>query len=68
LGLPGIPKPKIFGFSFSDNLSFLILVAIIALISYLIIKKITISPFGKVLEAIRDDELATRVLGKILLK
>jgi branched-chain amino acid transport system permease protein len=64
LGLPGIPKPKILGISFSDNLSFLILVAIISLISYLIIKRITISPFGKVLEAIRDDELATRVLGK----
>jgi branched-chain amino acid transport system permease protein len=64
LGLPGIPKPKILGISFSDNFSFLILVAIIALISYLIIKRITISPFGKVLEAIRDDELAVRVLGK----
>jgi branched-chain amino acid transport system permease protein len=64
LGLPGIPKPKIFSITFSDNLSFLILVAIIALISYLIIKRITISPFGKVLEATRDNELLTRVLGK----
>jgi branched-chain amino acid transport system permease protein len=64
LGIPGIPKPKIFGISFSDNFSFLILVAIIALLSYLIIKRITISPFGKVLEAIRDNELVVRVLGK----
>jgi branched-chain amino acid transport system permease protein len=64
LGLPGIPKPKILGISFSDNFSFLILVVIIALISYLIIKRITISPFGKVLEAIRDNELVIRVLGK----
>jgi branched-chain amino acid transport system permease protein len=64
LGLPGIPKPRIFGINFSNNFSFLILVAIITLISYLIIKRITISPFGKVLEAIRDDELAVRVLGK----
>jgi len=64
LGLPGIPRPVIFGFSFSDNLSFLILTFVIVLISYLIIKKITISPFGKVLQAVRDNELATRVLGK----
>jgi len=64
LGLPGIPKPTLFGISFSDNFSFLILIAIIALISYLIVKKITTSPFGKVLEAVRDDELATKVLGK----
>ena len=64
LGLPGIPKPTLFGFSFSNNLSFLILTALIALFSYLIIKKIISSPFGKALEATRDNELATRVLGK----
>lgn len=64
LGLPGIPKPSLFGFSFSSNLSFLILTAIITLISYLVIKKLTISPFGKVLESIRDDELASKTIGK----
>jgi len=64
LGLPGIPKPSLFGFVFSDNFAFLILTAIITTISYFIIKRIVSSPFGKVLEAIRDDELATRVLGK----
>ena len=64
LGLPGIPKPSLFGFAFSSNFSFLILVFVVALASYLIIRKITISPFGRVLQATRDDELATRVLGK----
>jgi len=64
LGLPGIPRPEIFGFTFSSNLSFLILTILIVLITYFIIRKITRSPFGKVLEATRDDELATRVLGK----
>jgi len=64
LGLPGIPKPVIFGFSFLNNFSFLTLIFIVVLISYLIIRKITISPFGKVLEAVRDNELAVRILGK----
>lgn len=64
LGLPGIPRPSLFGISFSSNFSFLILTLIIVLISYFIIRKIVNSPFGKVLEAIRDDELATKVLGK----
>lgn len=64
LGLPGIPRPEIFGFGFNDNLSFLILVLAVAGMSYLIIKRISASPFGKVLEATRDDELAARVLGK----
>ncbi len=64
LGLPGIPKPTLAGFTFSSNFSFLILTVVIALISYFIIKRIIKSPFGRVLEAIRDDELATRILGK----
>jgi branched-chain amino acid transport system permease protein len=64
LGLPGIPRPSLFGFVFSDNLSFLILTAVIVLISYFIINRIVKSPFGKVLESVRDDQLASRVLGK----
>ena len=64
LGLPGIPRPNLFGISFLNNFNFLILTLIITLISYFIIKRITESPFGKVLESIRDDELAARVLGK----
>jgi branched-chain amino acid transport system permease protein len=63
-GLSKIPKPKILGISFADNFNFLILVAVIALISYLIIQRITNSPFGRVLEAIRDNELVVKVLGK----
>ena len=68
LGLPGIPRPVLLGLSFSNNLDFLILTLVIALISYVVIKKIIKSPFGKVLEATRDDELAARTLGKNTLK
>jgi branched-chain amino acid transport system permease protein len=64
LGLPGIPKPELFGFIFKDNLLFLILTLVIAVISYLVIKRITDSEFGKVLEAVRDDELMAKTLGK----
>lgn len=68
LGLPGIPKPVLLGINFSTNISFLILTFIVALISYAVIKKIISSPFGKVLEATRDNELAARVLGKPVFK
>jgi branched-chain amino acid transport system permease protein len=64
LGLPGIPRPEIFGFTFSSSLSFLILTAVIAFITLLVIRRVVRSPFGRVLGAIRDDELATRTLGK----
>ena len=68
LGLPGIPKPELLGFIFSDDFSFMILTLVIAVISYLVIKRITTSPFGRALGAIRDDELAARTLGKNSLK
>ncbi len=68
LGLPGIPKPSLFGLSFTTNGRFLALTLIILLISFLIIKRTLSSPFGKALEAVRDDELAARVLGKSTFK
>lgn len=64
LGIPGIPKPNFFGLMLSDNTSFLAFTIIVALITFLVIKKIIDSPFGKTLEATRDNELATRTLGK----
>jgi len=67
-GLPGIPRPNIFGVDFSENTSFLILVIIFVLISYFFIRRICNSQFGKVLEATRDDELAAKSLGKNTLK
>lgn len=64
LGVVDIPKPTLLGLGFANVTAFFILSLIITTVSYLIIKKITISPFGRVLEAIRDDELATKALGK----
>jgi len=64
LGLPGIPKPEILGFVFKDNLLFLILTVVIAVITYFVMWRITKSQFGKVLEAVRDDELMAKILGK----
>jgi len=64
MGLVGIVRPSILGFDFSDNLAFLVLTFIVVAISYLSIYRIVTSPFGRVLEAIRDDELAAKSLGK----
>src|SRR3989338_7415697 len=67
LGLPGIPKPGIFGFSIS-GFSYLILVAFFLLAVYLFSRHITNAPFGRVLKAIREDELAASSLGKNIVK
>tara|TARA_Y100000034_G_C6906717_1_gene421039 strand:+ start:2139 stop:3023 length:885 start_codon:yes stop_codon:yes gene_type:complete len=67
LGLPGIPKPVLFGFSFS-GISYLILVIIFVIITYVIINYLTKAPFGRVLKAIREDELVASSLGKNIVK
>lgn len=64
LGLPGIPPFQLFGFGLSRGWSFLPVVAGAAASTYWILQRIVRSPFGRVLAAIRDDELAAGVLGK----
>ena len=64
LGIPGISKPSFLGIMFSSNISYLILTGIICIISVFIIYKVTKSPFGRLLEASRDDAVGLRVLGK----
>lgn len=64
LGLPGIPRPELFGFAFSDNFSFLVLTAVLVAVTFFVVRRIVSSPFGRVLQAIRDDETVARVLGK----
>lgn len=64
LGIPGIPKPSFFGFVISTNLSYLMFSAIVCIIMVALLIQITKSPFGRLLQATRDDELGLRVLGK----
>ncbi len=64
LGIPGIPKPNLFGLSISSPTSFLIFVAILTIAIVLIISRLVNSPFGRLLKATRDDEIGLRVLGK----
>lgn len=67
LGIPGIGRPSInlfsFHFTFSDNLSFLILAVLFGLVIYGLSVFITKSSFGRVLKAIREDEQAIQVFG-----
>ncbi len=63
LGIPGITRPNLFGFTFSSNLSFLLLSLVFGLIIYGLCVYITNSSFGRVLKAIREDEQAIQVFG-----
>ncbi len=64
IGLPGIPIPSIFGIQFSTTFGFLLLVSFFGAFTFLFIKRIIISPFGRVLKAIREDEVLSQATGK----
>ena len=63
-GIPGIPRPKVLGFEFGSIPTYFILSGIFALLAIFVLWRFTSSPFGRVLKAIREDELATKALGK----
>lgn len=64
LGLPGIQQPNIFGFEITTHLEFLSLVVILAGITFWISNKIVKSPFGRLLKAIREDEVFVQAAGR----
>ena len=64
MGLPGIPQPVIFGLKIDSHWSFLILTTILAVFTYFIANRIVSSPYGRILKAIREDEVFTQSLGK----
>jgi branched-chain amino acid transport system permease protein len=63
LGIPGIPRPEVFGFSLSENIAFLILSVVLLAIIYGSARFLVNSSFGRVLTAIREDEEAVSVFG-----
>ncbi|MCL5960540.1 MAG: branched-chain amino acid ABC transporter permease [Chloroflexi bacterium] len=62
-GVPGIPRPSVFGFVITGN-NFVALTVVIAVLCVFVAWRVTQSPFGRVLKGIREDEIATRSLGK----
>ncbi len=64
MGLPGIPQPSIFGWVISSNIEFLLLVGVFAALTFWLCHRIISSPFGRVLTAIREDEVFALAAGK----
>ncbi len=63
-GLAGVPSPNIFGYVFDDKVSVAILFTAFAAGAVLLSRHLLESPWGRMLRALRDDELAARGLGK----
>ncbi len=63
-GITGIAKPAFFGVPVQTNAAFLLIVIIVVALTLWVLNRVTKSPFGRLMEATRDDELGARVLGK----
>jgi branched-chain amino acid transport system permease protein len=63
-GIPGIPPPQVFGIALSSPGRYFCaacaLAAIVAGLAFVVVR----SPFGRLMQAIRDDELAAISFGK----
>jgi len=63
-GLPGIPRPNLLGWVIDQPFEYVFLAAAFALLTWVICRRLTGSAFGRVLQAIRDDEIAAQAIGK----
>ena len=64
MGIPGISAPTVFGFELSNKGLYFIVVIIILSLALLSIRRIATSPWGRVLQAIREEEVAVEVIGR----
>lgn len=63
-GLSGIPKATVFGHSVTGGVQQMILVWVILLVCFYTTNRLMRSPYGELVEAMRQDETALEALGK----
>jgi branched-chain amino acid transport system permease protein len=64
LGVPGIPRPELFGIDFYQNANFLALIGIAAVLTQVVLYLLYRSPFGRSLRSLAEFERAAASLGK----
>jgi branched-chain amino acid transport system permease protein len=62
-GMPGIPRPALLGIDFSDPLNYYLFVSLVFLASLWLMKRIVESPLGRILQAIRENEVRAEAVG-----
>jgi branched-chain amino acid transport system permease protein len=62
-GMPGVPRPALFGIDFRDPLAYYVFVSALFLLSLWIMKRIVESPLGRILQAIRENAVRAEAVG-----
>jgi len=64
IGLPGIPPPTFIGYAITSRWAFVVLTGIFAAVVFGLLRIIVLAPFGRVLRAIREDEVFPAAMAK----
>lgn len=67
-GLRGVPRPTIFGLQIASNWQYLVLYVLILAAAVLFLRRLVASPFGLLLQGVREDELVPQALGKNIVR
>ncbi|NPV37970.1 Branched-chain amino acid transport system permease protein LivM [Brevinematales bacterium NS] len=64
-GINGVPGPVLFGiqFGYDTSVGYVILYALFVVVTFLFIRRLVHSRFGRALEAIREDEVVVGAMG-----
>jgi branched-chain amino acid transport system permease protein len=62
-GMPGVPRPEFLGVDFKDPLNYYAFVSAIFLLFLYLMKRIVESPLGRILVAIRENEVRAGAVG-----
>ncbi|OGK82842.1 MAG: hypothetical protein A2X53_22675 [Candidatus Rokubacteria bacterium GWA2_70_23] len=62
-GMPGIGRPALLGVDFRNPLAYYVFVAALFLLSLWIMQRIVESPLGKILQAIRENDVRAEAVG-----
>jgi branched-chain amino acid transport system permease protein len=62
-GMPGIPRPALLGIDFGNPVAYYVFVSVLFLASLWAMKRIVESPLGKILVAIRENEVRAEAVG-----
>jgi branched-chain amino acid transport system permease protein len=63
MGLPGVPRPIIFGHAFNGEIPFYFLGIVLVAFTHFAIQRMMFSRFGRACLALRDDEAAAKAMG-----
>ena len=62
-GMPGIPRPELFGVDFKNPIAYYVFVSLLFLVTLWAMKRLVESPLGKILVAIRENEVRAEAVG-----